>query len=479
MPLSTVALLIPAALLLLICHVWVNVRQPEPYMDELFHVPQAEGFCAAVRARRMPLYDPSITTLPGLYVPPALFCLLLPNVDVASPRMLRYSSFFFSLLSIPLMTSVQCRLRARSGLHPHAEPLQSLTTFALWLHPVALFYAHLFYTDAPATAYLLLCWCLALSGRHFGSAMAGLFAAFTRQTHMVWHFYVAADSMLQSFTEVPCTLAQLFLTAQRSILQLWPHAAAGAVYVGFLLVNGGPAVGDRAHHAISFHYAMLPYFLGFHALAYAPFQLLSPKGLFRQVKMVFLERKCFLAFAGACCALAALVFASGDRVHPFILADNRHYTFYLYRKWLLRSSLRRLCLVPLYTWGALGPWLEQRACSEDTLKSKHKKNSDHDVTGFRSLTEHIGSLLLFCCAAVTLVSSPLMEPRYFVIGSLFLSMKRLSHRRTMMSARNLLLICCLLTCINLVLVYIFAERPFLRPVDLHMPRDRSPGRFMF
>ena len=41
-----------------------NSVQPAPYMDEVFHVPQAANYCH----HNFSHWDPMITTLPGLYV---------------------------------------------------------------------------------------------------------------------------------------------------------------------------------------------------------------------------------------------------------------------------------------------------------------------------------------------------------------------------------------------------------------------------
>ncbi len=42
----------------------INTVQSEPYMDEIFHIPQARKYCNG----KFTEWDPKITTLPGLYV---------------------------------------------------------------------------------------------------------------------------------------------------------------------------------------------------------------------------------------------------------------------------------------------------------------------------------------------------------------------------------------------------------------------------
>ena len=42
----------------------INTVQSQPYMDEIFHIPQARKYCNG----KFTEWDPKITTLPGLYV---------------------------------------------------------------------------------------------------------------------------------------------------------------------------------------------------------------------------------------------------------------------------------------------------------------------------------------------------------------------------------------------------------------------------
>jgi alpha-1,2-glucosyltransferase len=68
--------------------VWwlINVAVTQPYMDEIFHVPQTQRFCALDFTH----WDDKITTLPGLYLFSTLFS-FAAGCSVASLR-------FFNLL---------------------------------------------------------------------------------------------------------------------------------------------------------------------------------------------------------------------------------------------------------------------------------------------------------------------------------------------------------------------------------------------
>lgn len=66
---------------------WLDVRQPTPYMDELFHVPQAQRYCAGDES-----YDADITTPPGLYLLPMVFAKVLRSFIPLTPEVVRLSS---------------------------------------------------------------------------------------------------------------------------------------------------------------------------------------------------------------------------------------------------------------------------------------------------------------------------------------------------------------------------------------------------
>ncbi|TRZ20871.1 hypothetical protein HGM15179_006206 [Zosterops borbonicus] len=76
----------------------VSRRQRGPYMDEVFHVPQAQAYCHG----RFLQWDPMITTLPGLYllsvgvVKPAAWLLGWTGSVVCSVGMLRFINLLFS-----------------------------------------------------------------------------------------------------------------------------------------------------------------------------------------------------------------------------------------------------------------------------------------------------------------------------------------------------------------------------------------------
>lgn len=458
-----------AAGILALAHFWLNARQPAPYMDELFHVPQADEFCRAVRALQWPVYDANITTPPGIYAVAALlrFC---------GTQGLRALSSVWGLVALWGIVALLRGLRARSGGKGEVAEKESEiwgNAVLVWAQPVFLFYAFLFYTETAAVACLVWTWVLALKGRHGSAAIVGVVSTLMRQTNMVWHAFVAADSavyLLAGSISSNSNVVQYISAIWSHVLRhLWPHIAAGACYVVFIVVNGGIAIGDKTRHAPVLHFAMFPYFLAFRALIAAPILLVRLRALLTAARAAANNPIWVRTFLASSAVIAAMVMASGARVHPFVLADNRHYTFYLYRWVLLRSSLIRFGLVPLYGASLIFPFVHIMHCAR-------YRGQD---TARWLFTELAVEVILHCCVIVSVIPSELLEPRYFVIGTLISVVRAMARHRNALSGAQTFLAGLSYLGANFAIIYIFAELPFERPPDPHMPHDRSPGRFMF
>jgi alpha-1,2-glucosyltransferase len=90
------------------------------------------------------------------------------------------------------------------------------------------------------------------------------------------------------------------------------------------------------------------------------------------------------------CVTAAIVVKYNTIIHPFTLADNRHYVFYVF-KYLRYSWLFKYFAIPVYlVSGTL------------TIAPLHEMN-----VGF--------SIVWLATSTLSLVTAPLVEPRYFII----------------------------------------------------------------
>ena len=119
-------------------------------------------------------------------------------------------------------------------------------------------------------------------------------------------------------------------------------------------------------------------------------------------------------------AIMALAVHFNTIVHPFTLADNRHYVFYVFRL-LLRHPLVKYVAVPIYficAWAAItalgnGP-APRRPHSEKPAHPVPKAQStDEEMTPKPTHTSFL--LVYLTSTTLSLITAPLVEPRYFIL----------------------------------------------------------------
>ena len=110
-------------------------------------------------------------------------------------------------------------------------------------------------------------------------------------------------------------------------------------------------------------------------------------------------------------------------VHPFTLADNRHYTFYVFRL-LRRHWTVKYLVVPIYYlcgWAAivaLGGFPD--GTSSDPPHNVAVKNTKKPTTAATARSPAPGtrvsfSLVFLLTTTLALTTAPLVEPRYFIL----------------------------------------------------------------
>ena len=96
--------------------------------------------------------------------------------------------------------------------------------------------------------------------------------------------------------------------------------------------------------------------------------------------------------------------------HPFLLADNRHYTFYVWRRVFMLHPIIPYLLIPGYI-ACAWAWYIRIGKSSHWLRSTMvhcKLLTGQDQTLLQNL-------LLPVFVLPTLIPTPLLEPRYFLI----------------------------------------------------------------
>ncbi|KDQ54880.1 glycosyltransferase family 59 protein [Jaapia argillacea MUCL 33604] len=384
----------------------------EPYMDEPFHVPQAQAYCRG----EWSAWNPKITTPPGLYI----LSVILKKAFLfkCNLSMLRLTPMLTLLILPVALTRLLCyHQRTRS---PSSILTPTFEAVVLSAFPIVWFFGFLYYTEVPSVLFVVSTVVAASQGRHWLAALLGLISCTFRQTNVVWVLYAYASSQLMylrfrradpdapppaklhdapALTAGPDDLLRSFISAPKIVLDILPsfvpYALVVALFGAFVVWNEGIVLGDKSNHIPSFHVPQLYYFLGFFT-AFAWPVLISglggPLSLLREVRLRI--RTLVTALISAAMVMSIKLFTIH---HPFLLSDNRHYTFYVWRRLFLVHPAVPYLLVPIYVACAWAWFL--RVGQDQTL---------------------LQTLILPVCVLPTLLPTPLLEPRYFLIPYILL-----------------------------------------------------------
>jgi len=173
----------------------------------------------------------------------------------------------------------------------------------------------------------------------------------------------------------------------------------------------------------------IPVLTGFFRSTFSNVRSILRVGLFAGMLLLIVHFNTYVTFDPT---LEVLTLARIE--HPFLRADNRHFVFYIWRRTIKRHPLAKYIAVPIYY--ASG-WLVLTALSYS--------QSTLFVLGIIS------------CTALTIVPSPLLEFRYFVLPYLFW---RLHVSPVFVSKWRGILEYVWYEVINLITLWIFISRPF-------------------
>lgn len=422
----------------------IDENVPQPYLDEVFHIPQANAYWRGNWSH----WDDKITTPPGLYFYSVTLNALF-DFDYAasgggdlSPYQLRWSNFLLVYLLILVCT-------VWKGYAFQEGSSRSTSVTHIGTFPLLFFFSGLYYTDVFA-AFTVMCTYLAweVGKKETGPlkfcfqalhVIAGLVSLLSRQTNIFWcAVYLGGLQLVQttkrhnkvhdpsigevSFEDIPATISCLATSAvgvlPQLLIDLWPHLTLLAAFGGFVTWNGGVVLGDKSNHVAGVHLPQMLYFWPFLIFFSWPVtlsQLTALGSLWNRTPRLWL----LVLLLGTMTATVHY----NTVIHPFLLADNRHYTFYVFkllrsRPWLWYAS------VPVY---ALCMWLSiQALATTSTSNAEAKSNSGKfpkdgtssrgEIVGADSDSNNLSFVLVWAAStALCLVTAPLVEPRYFLI----------------------------------------------------------------
>ncbi|KAG2779164.1 hypothetical protein JG687_00006593 [Phytophthora cactorum] len=454
----------------------VNKTVPDPYMDEIFHIPQAQKYCEG----RFDEWDPKITTFPGLYLVSTLYFKAASTLNVGdfcSVAVLRSVNVLFALGNVVLCVLL------RRHVAPQ-DPNALLHALRIAVFPPLFFFTFLFYTDGGATFFVLLMALLAekvdllqyppARGSFMLSATCGAVAVLFRQTNIVWVVFVAGtvvvrcvelahskfiygslkeDTSVNGTSSVTHSSLRVFLNfisvvisnIPSILLIVWPFVVLVLGFISFLVMNGGIVVGDKSNHEVTFHGAQVLYFIVVAASGFG-LSLIAPSQLKRLLKSVRRNAGSFrgVLFMFFVVAVTIGVIYRFSPVHKFMLADNRHYTFYVWRKFFLKHEVAKFLPTPLYLFFGWHCW---------------------DELGRRR--SPLWKLVYALAVSLVLIPSPLVEPRYYCVPFILLHLNTSNQ-----SAFHLWVVTAVYMAVNALTLYIFLYHPYTWV-------DGSTARFMW
>ncbi|KAJ4485580.1 glucosyltransferase [Lentinula aciculospora] len=391
----------------------------EPYMDEAFHVPQAQAYCRGDYAS----WDPKITTPPGLYIMSLLFKRVF--MFKCSLPMLRLTTTL-TLLALPIvLTRLLCFYRR---IQPPSLLAPTLDAVVLSLFPIVWFFGFLYYTEVPSLVFVVATIVAATEDRHWLAAQECLLSCTFRQTNIIWTLYAYTTSQLmylryrrpgpgsREFGKLhdpsadQAKLADLY----KSVLSLpgvlpdilpdfVPYALVLCVFVSLVVWNGGIVLGDKSNHIPVLHVPQIYYFFAFSTAFGWPVLISGVGGIPALLQKMYartLGSKLRVMITAAVLAVMVLTVKLYTIHHPFLLSDNRHYTFYVWHRIYMSHWLAPYALVPAYLVCALAWFL--RVGSEQSM---------------------LQTIALPVFALAILLPTPLLEPRYFMIPYLLMRMQ--------------------------------------------------------
>ncbi|KAJ7102367.1 glucosyltransferase [Mycena belliarum] len=392
-----------------------NSVVPDPYMDEPFHIPQAQAYCRGDFAT----WDPKITTPPGLYI----LSLVLKKAFMlkCNVPMLRLTAML-PLLALPLvLTRLLCyhqRERPPSRLLSPTVDAVILSAF-----PLVWFFGFLYYTEAPSLLFVVGTIVAAMQNKHWFAGLLGFISCTFRQTNVIWVLYAYASSQLmylrfrraapgaKPFAKLhdppaldagPSDIVRSLVGVVKIVGDILPafipYASVLGLFIAFVAWNGGIVLGDKAHHVPSLHIPQMYYFIA-SSVAFGWPVLISGEGgipgLVRQVQQRMFGGPLRTLITVLVSAIMAVTVNLYTIYHPF-LDDNRHYTFYVWHRLYMRQPAPYL-LIPIYI-ACAWAWFLRVGAKQTILQT----------------------LVLPICVAVTLLPAPLIEPRYFLIPYILL-----------------------------------------------------------
>lgn len=464
----------------------INDEVSEPYMDEQFHVNQTQKYCLGLFHE----WDSKITTFPGLYFVATAIGWVTRRCDLVALRFLNAS---FTIACFPLFYFLS--LTTNPSQHTYAL----IKASACCLFPVHFFHGLLYYTDTVSVFFVFFALLAGLHGWRGTRFIASLISIAMRQTNSVWVGFILGCCVLKKIDpslvlrhddgenntttrkkmkstaasrprhktqqqqqqlekgDSFCTstihiITQVWNDKYNLILtQSWEMIALLLAFAAFVVWNSGVVIGDKSNHTISVHLMQPLYLLAYIAAALAPF-CWSIGAVVQTLEMIIKHPQIYITSA----AVTGVMVYRYTLVHPFMLADNRHIVFYIWRRIINYRWWSRYALIPVYLHSATVLLLHTMAVPG---KRRGRKSGEE----MKPLRSHPSILLLlwWVCSAVVLVPSQLLELRYFTVPALIAFLMLIHVNGNDRKKVVMMVVVAGWAMVDIVTVWVFLYRPFI------------------
>ncbi|EPQ66837.1 Bgt-1168 [Blumeria graminis f. sp. tritici] len=329
----------------------VNKFVPKPYLDEVFHIRQAQAYCHG----NYTVWDPKITT------PPALAF----SKQFCSIHQLRLSNCHALLLTFYYAHSCRRHIVKKWARNRDLLDVDALhTAFNITLFPPLFFFSGLFYTDVLSICCVLVSYKLYLERNDertnlrlnlLCSFIVGILCLLIRQTNIFWvAIFLGALQLVETIKlhQIKEEILKSSIIRYQFLSKFLKKYCIQKLHDPSL-----EEAGDKSNHVATIHLPQILYLWPLITFFSAP--LLIPAGIsfFRRLNYQ-ISRHVFISISrsnlqstlhitgGLILCLATIKY--NTIIHPFTLADNRHYMFYIFRYTILRHPAIRFLLAPIY-----------------------------------------------------------------------------------------------------------------------------------
>ena len=346
-----------------------------------------------------------------------------------------------------------------------------MTTFALSIFPVLYFFTFLYYTDPGSTFFVLFMYLLHLHDSQVMAAIMAVAAILFRQTNIIWVIFAAgltarknlilwmrekdrnSGNLKEDMTDLEllkvsvdmllsclkANKAELFKLFLNILKDAWSYILVGCGFALFVYLNDGIVLGARSYHSACFNFPQIFYFLCMTNF-FAFFHLITP---WKLLGFLIFSVKQYL-FVGIFIGIAVILIQNFTYEHEYLLADNRHYTFYVWSKIYRRHEYVKFILIPVYLYCFYSLTSELRYC---------------DV---------FWKIVFFLCLIMTTVPQKLLEFRYFILPYMIFRLN-CKYGSTLALLHEILVY----GLVNAATIHLFADKPF------KWANNDSPQRFMW